>query len=527
MSNPPQEVTLRLLDQYGDYIDSRIPRDRRQRMMMRMPPQPIAPAQLDAELVFNILTQADLGNPLLLMSLYEQILFSDNHIQGELGKRQLAVLGDPISVLPRDPKRADDVKAAAFCKQQIDDCPTWFGGVAHLLKGTIWPVALTERIYKTSATPGVRFDLADMIPVRMELLYFDARGPLRIWDVDPETHSITATNQCVDPMRYVLHRGHLLGDQDHRGGPLRSLVFWWLFSGYNRDWWVRFIDKYGSPFMVGKYDQDDDDSRLVLQQAFALATKLGGIVISNETSVEIQQAMSESAGKAFDNFHSICQQEKSKLIVGQTTSASGRDAGGLSSGGVADAQENVRSDIRQFDKLSLGETVRHQVCRPLLDYNGMPGDVSVTWGGEKVEDSETTGRTLGSLNTAGLELTDEGITAFSERFGLPLRRKALSGPISGQPAPGNPLTTLDARTRILDPHLLAADLANDRIAAAGAPGLARALRDDLAPVLRILRESASPADFEARLRSEFPAWSPSRALPLIEAGLTAFTVNAL
>ena len=42
---------------------------------------------------------------------------------------------------------------------------------------------------------------------------------------------------------------------DNWGGPMRSIIFWWLLGHMGRDWWARYLDKYGSPFVVGKYDQ--------------------------------------------------------------------------------------------------------------------------------------------------------------------------------------------------------------------------------------------------------------------------------
>ena len=91
----------------------------------------------------------------------------------------------------------------------------------------------------------------------------------------------------------------MLTTPDNRGGPMRSLVFWWLLSSMGRDWWARFLDKYGSPFLVGKYDQADDASRGVLERAFQWAVRVGGIVVSKQTEVEIIQASASQSGDAF------------------------------------------------------------------------------------------------------------------------------------------------------------------------------------------------------------------------------------
>lgn len=520
---------LQLVDQYGRYLEARLPVARTSRPLSRQAPQQINAAQLDVDAVHAILTSADAGDATRLMALYETIIYGDSHLQGEMTKRKLAVLGDPWTAQPADPKSATDKAAADLVGAQLAGMPGFFDACSALLDGCLYPVVALERIYRVSRTPGLRYDLAELVPVPMSLLWFDPAGPLRVLDVDPATGNVLSTHRMLDPLRYIVHRGHLLGDRDHRGGPMRSLVFWWLFGAFDRDWWARFLDRYGAPFLLGKFDQNDDDSRMVLERAFSLATKLGGIVVSRETDVEIKEAMSKSAGEAFELFHGICQKEKSKLIVGQTTSASAEAAGGIGSG-VGDAQAAVRDDIRQFDRLRLADTLRHQVVGPFLQINGIPGNVTISFGAEAPEDTEKTARSLQALATAGIEIGDEGLTTLGERMGLPLRRKALTVTTP----PDSPLTGLSADAlRTLSAFLGSdnlshrADAANQRIARAGSADLARGLRGDLAPLEKLLTLSASAADFEQRLRDAFPSWSPSRTARLLEAGLTAYAANGL
>jgi phage gp29-like protein len=280
--------------------------------------------------------------------------------------------------------------------------------------------------------------------------------------------------------------------------------------------------------MVGRFDQKDDESRLILERAFSLATKLGGIVISKETDVEIKQAMSKDAGEAFELFHGICQAEKSKLIVGQTTSATATSAGGLGSG-IGDAQAAVRDDIRQCDRLTLADTLKHQVITPFLQVNRIPGNVTISFGAEAPEDTAKTAKSLADLANAGVEVSDEGLVTLGERMGLPLRRKALTvapapeSPLSGRS--GIDIATLSAL--LTDPRALLADAANARIPSAGSADLSRALREDLAIFQRMVTLSSSPADLERRLRDTFPDWSPTRTMPLLQSALEAYSVNAL
>ncbi len=67
----------------------------------------------------------------------------------------------------------------------------------------------------------------------------------------------------------------------------------------------------------------------------------------------------------------------------------------------------------------------------------------------------------------------------------------------------------------------------DDIAAAGAADLAQAFRGDLAPVARIIRESRTAAECEARLLEFTVNWKPGRAAVVLEQALTAYAANGV
>jgi hypothetical protein len=79
---------------------------------------------------------------------------------------------------------------------------------------------------------------------------------------------------------------------------MRSILFWWLLATMDREWWARFLDRYGSPFLLGTYPRGDADSRSVMERAFALAVKLGGLVVSADTKVELSQAAATASRPA-------------------------------------------------------------------------------------------------------------------------------------------------------------------------------------------------------------------------------------
>ncbi|WP_309400220.1 phage portal protein family protein [Cerasicoccus maritimus] len=505
---------------------------------------------LDVDRLHAILESAEHGQVSDLFALYRDILASDSHLQAEFAKRKLAIIGDALSVQPIDDGESADEEAAELVEDQIQCLTAWPHALAHLLDSTLWPVAVLEKVYRPSSKPGLRYELAELVPVPHQLLDYTT-GRMMIRNVDPETKATLQTYHEPDPNRYIVHRGHILSLPDYWGGPMRSLVFWWLLSAMDRTWWANFLDKYGTPFPVGKFDRNDDAGRSVLQLAFQWAKKLGGLVVTKETEVELLEAGRADAGDAYEKFYSICQREKSKLILGQTLSAEAQSTG-LGSG-VSKQQESVRQDIRQFDGLLLGSTLRDQLFRQFLLINGKKGDVpTLAWGSESIEESKALSDILTSLSNAGIHVADESLPVLSKRIGLTLERKPQPAALqSAQPAEqqqqalsekalkenqqaeeDRDFRSLMANAEIVGPKLraLAAQSPEDpedAIIRNTTADLSQVFRGSLAPVRQLIRESESPEDLEAKLRTFYTDWQPGRVQVLITEALTAFLANGV
>lgn len=467
---------------------------------------------LTADRMVTIIRAAEAGNCTDLFRVYLDMLYGCAHLQGEFAKRKLNIVGEPIVIQPADKKNPADVAAADYCRALLSGQTNWLDICIHLLDSELYPVALAEKIYR----PAPRgYELAQLVPVPHRLLDFRT-GTLRVFDVD-SAGLVLGTSHEPDPARYILHRGHLLTGPDQFGGPMRSLLWWWLLSTMDRTWWARFLERFGAPFLLGKYNDNDDASRSVLESAFALATRLGGLVVTKDTEVDIKEAAASSTGDAYERFITLCHREMSKLIVGQTLSAEAQSTG-LGSG-VAKGQEGVREDLRKWGALRLGETIRQQLLRPALAFAGLPGNPPmVNWGGITPDETKALADLLGSLKTGGLELTDDGVADVSGRINLPLQR-ATQAP--------NPFQSLTALAANVPTSITAATTAGDQIAANASAGLSRNLRARYADLPRLIAASTSPADLEAKIRAHLADAPPLQIATALEQALTAYAANAL
>ncbi len=400
----------------------------------------------------SMIRAAEQGDPSRLFAYYRDLLLSGSHVQSEFAKRKLAILGDTLSVMPCDKENPDDVRAADACKEAIENCENWLDAMTFMMDSCLYPVSVMERLYQPaepaeSSEVRLRYTLKRFEPVNYSLLCF--RGPyqlpnppegapveweadLRLWPTDASGQIIKDVTraQLLDPMRHIVHRGHLLiGVRDSWGGPMRSIIFWDLLAKLGRDWFGRMMERYGNPFIVSKVDKTDKDAVTFLQEALSLATKIGGLVVDTETEVELKEAMLSGAADGYEKFLGVCHREISKVVVGQDLSAQSAPTG-LGSG-VANLQAGVRQDIRMFDQLKLAETIEKQVFKPFLKVNGLKGSAKIRWGGLSPEEAAATGALLVNLANANLEPTDDSINVISERIGFAVQRKAVAPPAPG------------------------------------------------------------------------------------------------
>lgn len=369
----------------------------------------------------NALQCAESGDTSELFTIYRDAILVDSHIQAEFSKRKLAVLGKPISVIPWDKKAPADVQLAAQFDRVLSHTDNWLRSMAHLMDGALYPVSLVEKSFRVI---NGRYQLASLIPVPHHLIDYKS-GHLQLRDTDTEGR-ILGTYHDADPNRYIIHRGHLMSSPDKFGGPMRAIIYWALFGWQNRDWWVQFLQKFGTPFILAKYPAGDDTQRRLARAMISAANRMCGCAVSTDTEVQIIEA-SKQAVDAYSLFHTIANREISKLILGQTLSAEAQPTG-LGSG-TANLQSDVRDDLRTMDASLLADTIRDQLITQLCIINNDPGiPPYITFG--PPSDTETIIRILTSLRQSGLRPADDALPSIIDQIGFNVERDATPMPIT-------------------------------------------------------------------------------------------------
>lgn len=464
---------------------------------------------LDVDFVQSCILTALQGDMTPLLGLYRDVEAADSVIQSAISTRKLAVTANGWNVVKAPNSGTVGARSTALVSAMLDRSSSFKDSCDWLLHGCIWPVSIVERRWVPG---GTGFSHPEFRPVPLELYDYRTRV-LRIRDTD-EKGNLLATSHAPDSTRYIQHRGHMLMAPDHWGGPMRALLFWSLFGTQGREWWARFLERFGSPFLVGTFDKNDDESRMNLERAFQEATRLFGLVTTRETQVAIHEvANSANSGQAFAQFWETAKAEKLLLILGQTLSGQAQSTG-LGSG-VANLQSSVRQDVRLSDSAKLTATVQRYVVKPFMELNDIPGPAPfVVFGGLDPEMLMATGNALQQIDKAGLEVTDQSVQVLSRRIGLELQRK------SPPPAPVM-MPTLAAA--ILPPSTLA----NESLAAAAAANLSRAWGEELAPLAHIIATSQTRAQVLSRASAFLGSLQLRRSGDIIAEVLEAHAANAI
>jgi len=515
---------MKLLDRirsiFATPADKRPPGERRTVGVSLGEPPSLA-GSLTVPRLLSILRNAEAGDTSDLFALYREMILGHAHFQTVFNQRKLAPLTKALTIRPVDDESPADIAASEACKWLTKSTGWLTTAMSHLVTGHLYPVAVLECVYGLApAASGLRLTPKEWAPVPYHLLDYTT-GKLMIWDADPvHGHRLGTKSEPTGP-QYIVHRGHLLSSiPDNWGGPMRAALFWFLFSVMDRDWWVRFLDRFGAPFIVGKYEDGRDADRRVLTSAFQAATRLFGLVVNRETDIQVHSVATSSHGEAFEKMQAFANGELSKLILGQTMTTSAQ-AGGLG-GSQAQVQENVRGDIEAWDITALAETVKTQIIAPFLRFNGIVGDAELAIATATGAEMETQSRFLTAASQAGLEPTDEGIATLSKSSGIPLQR---------QTSPATPpisLSALSASTTAARLHKLGqpTDAELDRIATAAAPKLAAAFRGRYEPIRHLIATAPDAMTLQRGLAAFTATLDSGSAARLTEEALIAYAATA-
>ena len=244
-----------------------------------------------------------------------------------------------------------------------------------------------NRIFKKLQINKITGGLADAAffgyqPCEIEWAYRDGAWlPVHIEAMPPEWYFFDNDNQLrfkdkssgqagllIEPRKYLVPTQDATYKNPY-GEPDAALVFWaTAFKQGGIEFWVRFTEKYGSPWVIGKYGNNYDEAQqeVLLNNLYAMVQDAVAVIPDN-SKIEIIEASGKSASAdVFERFLTFCRSEVNIALLGQnqTTEAEANRAS-------ATAGAEVSAEISDSDAEMIAEQYQLLIDW-IVDYN---------WGG--------------------------------------------------------------------------------------------------------------------------------------------------
>lgn len=379
----------------------------------------LTPSRLTA-----IFREADWGSLRTQAELFGEMEEKDLHLSSILGTRRLSVLGLDFQITDASDS-PEDKKIGDFCREAVADLDLeelW----THLLDAVGQGYAGAEPIWENY--PQARITRFNLIEPK-NFNFTESLTPRIVTEdnwkgIDPP------------PFKLIYHKYAAKSGASFRKGILRGCSFMYLLKNYALKDWAVFLEIYGMPLRLGKYEPSASpaDREALITAIRNLGSDAAG-VISKSTEIEFVEAASRLSGATipYQVMADFCNREMSKGVLGQTLTTDTTGATGTYAAGRVQAE--VRRDLLEADAKALAKTMRLQVLRPLVGFNfgwnkPVPG---CSFNLAEEEDLESLSKTYKNLKELGTEFTQEHVR---ERFGIPAPKKGETIIQMPQRAPG-------------------------------------------------------------------------------------------
>lgn len=408
-------------------------------------------AGIDPRRLASILRAAENGDATAYLELAEEMEEKDLHYNAVLGTRKRAVAQLPIDVVAAS-DAAHHKEHEAFVRKWLNR-DTLQAEIVDMLDALGKGYSATEAIWRTSPGKWLPHELKRRDPRWFE---FDR--------INGETLKLRTAGE-PEPLaagKFIVHIHSAKSGLPIRGGLARIAAWGWMFKNFAIKDWVSFLETYGMPMRMGRYDNGETEENIaILARAVGDLGSDAAAVFPKSMEITFEQAKAGSApGDLWRAKAEFVNDELSKAVLGQTNTTDAK-AGGMGSG-QAEVHDGVRQDIRDFDAMLLAATLNRDLVVPMIMFNFGPQDEypRLKIGEPEKDDVEALTSAAVALVPLGLKVSAKRL---GEKTGLPLAEageEVLTAPSSPNPdnlpsgAPTGPLPGLPQRPRST-PALLA------------------------------------------------------------------------
>ena len=284
----------------------------------------------------SALRSADMGIRFPLYDLYESVLL-DGSVTDAVNKRIEAITDADICFTDRDGRQVEEMEA-------LINSLEFERLLESIMQSRFWGVSVDEFTFSPefgfNSIPRKHVRPKEKVVVRRQgdttgISYADD-GMVIQWGRDDDLGLLLK----VAP--YVIYKRGGFGD------------------------WAQFVELFGMPIRVGKYNAMDDASRRMLIDAFETAGSAPYMVVPKESEIETTLMSGTTGGALYDDFRRACNEEILVTILGQTMTTQSGASLSQSQVHLAVQEKKHRSDRRFVVRML------NRYLVPLLEKRGYP-----------------------------------------------------------------------------------------------------------------------------------------------------------
>lgn len=476
------------------------------------------------------LRAADNGDLVQQHRLFADMEERNVHLQAEMNKRKLALLGLDWSIVPpRNATAAEKAHAEWLTEVLTDAVDPIEDLILSLMDGVGHGFSAVELEWRNEGGEL----LPSFHPRPQEWFRLDSqRREIRLRDSSVDGAPLAAFGWCFHT------HGKAKTGYAARLGLYRTLLWPFLYSTYALGDFAEFLEIYGLPMIVGKYYSGaaPEEKSSLLRAVTSLGHDARAIMPA-EMEIEIKECSSSGSRSVHLEMVDWSERSISKSILGQTMSAEAK-ASGLGSGN-ASLHREVRHDILEADARQIGGTITRDLLYPLIALNrgnidGLRRCPRLVFDCSEPEDIKAFADAVPKLVGVGMRIKTEWL---HEKLGVPL-----AGEKDETLAVATPANVLNPELRPepgkktpVDKAAALAALSAERAAAQrdAFDDLADQMSDEwessvsplVSPIERLADECTSLEEFQRRLPEAIAQMDVTAVADLISRGLFAAYID--
>lgn len=313
--------------------------------------------------------------------------------------------------------------------------------------------------------------------------------------------------------KFIVHRPKLRSGNLIRSALARTAAIGYLAKSFALKDWVVFLESYGTPVRIGKYEPGATDAQKkeLYDAIISIGTDAACVLPSNLAIDFLTTPSPSSNGELYERLCTYVDAQISKLVLGQTMAV---DSG--SSWAQAFVHDGVRRTIIASDARQIEDTLARDLVRPVVDLNFGPRAAYP----RIVLLSENSGD-LVEFTNALTPWVDRGLaveaSVIRDRFGLPAPAQNAEIIAPQKNVSANPFQ-FSRKKEVFTKESREEEDEIDRLA----EKRAKRWREDIGPIVDQLREIAREAvesgDFLRRIKEiRFDRFTEGLAIELLKA----------